>query len=301
MKSGYSKKKTSDTIFITFMLAVPIISFIVFYLYINFNALLMAFHDGEQFTLKYFEMFFKELAKWDMPRGLGEALRNTLAFFTLSECVMFPVSLFFSYFLYKKIYCYKYFRIVFFFPSIISGVVLTTLFRYMLNGPITDIYVNWFGVDPAPLFFNSSTYAMGSIMAYQVWLGLAGNMVLYSGTMARIPNGIKDSAKIDGVGFWRELFQIVIPMIWPTLQTLLLMSVIGIFSASGPVLLFTQGDYGTMTISYWMYDKTVVQGAGSPVAMNYAAATGMVFTILGLPIVFTVNWLLNKFDANIEY
>ena len=147
---------------------------------------------------------------------------------------------------------HRYLQIVFFLPSIISAMVMVTLFKNIMNGPVAEIWATIFGLQNQPLFFDSTRYALKSIMVYMVWTGLANNMVIFSGTMARVPAEILESGKMDGVGFWRELVQLVVPLIWPTLSTLILLQFIGIFTASGPILLFTQGKWGTYTISYWI-------------------------------------------------
>lgn len=280
--------------FVTALVAIPICHFLVFYVFINGSTILLAFKNADNvFTFDNFEFLFDYFCSADST--LLEALINTLKFFVLG-LIIFPVSLLFSYFLYKKIFLYKYFQIIFFLPSIISAMVMVTLYKNILNGPVSELWAKIFNMENAPLFFNSTKYALRSIMVYTVWTGLAGNMVIFNGTMARIPVEVLESGKIDGVGFWREFVQLVVPLIWPTLSTLLLMSFIGIFTASGPILLFTQGKYGTYTISYWIYEYTVVLQN-----YNYAAAAGIFFTVVGLPIIFGAKYLLNKLDKNIEY
>ena len=190
----------------------------------------------------------------------------------------------------------RYLQIVFFLPSIISAMVMVTLFKNIMNGPVAEIWATIFGLQNQPLFFDSTRYALKSIMVYMVWTGLANNMVIFSGTMARVPAEILESGKMDGVGFWRELVQLVVPLIWPTLSTLILLQFIGIFTASGPILLFTQGKWGTYTISYWIYEYTVVMNN-----YNYASAAGLFFTVIGLPVIYVAKYFLNKLDKNVEY
>ena len=282
--------------FVILTTIVPIIMFLVFYVYVSFDSVLMAFRDEDTmvYSFKYFQIFFNDLKKADS--SILVSLGNTMRYFFLDNAIMFPLSVLFSFFLYKKIWGYKYFRIVFFLPSIISGVVLSTLYRYLLNGPISDYIQQIFMMDAPPLLFENPKYANTSIMVYVVWLGIAGNMIIHSGTLARIPTEIIESSKIDGAGFFREFINIAIPLIWPTLSTLLLMNIIGIFGASGPILLFTRGKAGTSTISYWIYECTVV----SP-QYNYAAAVGLVMTCVSIPIVLFSRWAMSKISTGEEF
>ena len=288
MKTTKITKKTwKDIGFVAALVSIPILQFLIFYVFINGNVILLAFQkENNAFTFDNFHFLFRYFGSSNST--LLEALVNTLKFFAL-QIVMFPVSLLFSYFLYKKIFLHRYLQIVFFLPSIISAMVMVTLFKNIMNGPVAEIWATIFGLQNQPLFFDSTRYALKSIMVYMVWTGLANNMVIFSGTMARVPAEILESGKMDGVGFWRELVQLVVPLIWPTLSTLILLQFIGIFTASGPILLFTQGRYNTSTIAYWIYAQ-VYDG----VDYYYPAAIGLICTVIGTPIALGVKWLLEK-------
>ena len=87
------------------------------------------------------------------------------------------------------------------------------------------------------------------------------------------------------------------PMVWPTLTTLIVFTFVGIFTASGPILLFTKGQYDTVTISYWIL-SVVMNPAGDA---RYASAVGLIFTLVALPIVLLVKWGMEKLQAATEY
>ena len=114
-------------------------------------------------------------------------------------------------------------------------------------------------------------------------------MVLLSGAMNQINQSVIEAGRIDGTGIGREIFSIVIPCIWPTLSTLLIFDFVGLFGASGPILLFTSGAYNTTTVAYWIYDLVYYSGS-----YNYAAAIGLTFTAIGTPIALLARHILNK-------
>lgn len=295
VKVKMSKQNKAAIGFACLLLLPAILHFCIFYIYINSQSLLLAVKDDNGFTLKYLKMFFNQLGT--SGSDITMALKNTMIFFVIGNFFMFPLALLFSYLLYKKIAGYKYFRIVFFLPSIISAVVMVTLYKNIINGPISELWMKATGENHMPLFLDSSEYALKFILLYQLWLGLAGNMIIYSGTMNRIPMEVIESAKIDGIGFWGELIYMVIPLIWPTISTMLLLSFVNIFGASGPILLFTQGEYNTTTIAYWIFEQSTSLNPD----YNYAAATGLVFTVVQLPIVFLVRYVSKKLDSGVEY
>ena len=94
----------------------------------------------------------------------------------------------------------------------------------------------------------------------------------------------------------REMFSIIVPMMWPTLSTTIILAMTGIFTASGPMLLFTEGKFDTMTISYWIFDQVNFSNS-----YEYPSAVGLTFTLLGLPIVFGARALMNHMYEDVEY
>ncbi len=292
-KSVGMKKKTKDLIFIISMLAIPVIHWLIFYLYLNFNSILLAFQlphiDGSvEWTFDNFVNMFREFsyAENTLPSALG----NTFIFFFSGLLITFPLSFLLCYFLYKKILCYRVFRVIFYLPNIIAGSVIAVLFRYLIavNGPFAQIWPQLFGTQ-IPDFFHQSSTAMPALVFYNIFFGLGGNLVLFSGAMSHIDNSIIEAGKIDGVNMFQEMIHLVVPLMWPTMSTVLTFQIIGIFNSSGPILLFTKGEYNTFTLSYWIYDK-VAFGA----SYNYPSAVGLVMTLIGAPFALFMRWLLSK-------
>ncbi len=307
-KKKISRRKISEYIFCYGMLLLPLVQFAIFYIWINSNSIFMAFQEfdgyaddgGELFkwSLYNFERFFSE---WSNPSSMViSALKNTLKYFTAGIC-MIPVSFIVAYFLYKKIWGYKFFRVVFFLPSIISAVLFVTIYKELIEygGPL-DMFLSLFGVRVPPLLTDDAT-ATGTIIAYTVWTGLGVNMLLYQSAMSRVPKEVMEAAALDGVPWYRELTQIVLPMVWPTLSTTLILLITSIFNSTGPILLFAGAGVevdnpATMTLSFWIYRQTQ-----KGVDLNYPAAVGMFFTFVSVPIVFVTRWLLNKLDPKVTY
>lgn len=287
--------------FIALFLAWPTLHFIVFYVLINANSILMAFQQTKAgssetyWTMENFTRLFREGFNGVEPI-MKEALKNTLTFFFFGLLVMTPLNLFNGYLFYKKIPCYKVFRFVFYLPAIIPTTVLTTLFRYILSpdsSGLVSIILGNFNV-AMPDLLGDSRYAMKTMLLYQFWTGLTA-FLLSSNAMKRIPHEVIESAELDGITDIQELTSIIIPLIWPTIATSLLLSVVNIFSATGPVLLLTEGNAGTYTIAYWLFERVM-----SRTNLEYAAATGLFYTVLGLPIILFTKWLSGKVE-DVEY
>ena len=302
-KANQKKKKLAKKYQIAFIIVgvfFPLFSFLVFWIPTNLTSLLMSFKstlNGEVvYNLDNFRMLFDEFR--NPFSEIRESLGNTLIFFFFGLLVQLPLCFLFSYFLYKKVYGYKIFRYIFYLPSIISGVVLSSVVLFMAktNGPLAIIWEKVFN-NPAPAFFWDSRYAIPSMLVYGLWSGFGSSLIFYTAAMIKIPESIIEYVNVDGANMFTELFKIIIPLVWPTLSIFILQSFVGIFSSSGPILLFTQGKYKTYTLSFWIYAKTV---GISGTRLEYAAAVGLFFTILATPISLFVKWLMDRIEP-VEY
>lgn len=299
-KSGFARQKLLDRIFICTMLTIPIIHWLVSWLFVNVQSILMAFQlpTGE-WSLLNFEIFFSQWS--DGTSDLILAVKNSLKWFLLSNAIIFPFTLTLNYFFFKKMPGYAAFRILLYIPGLIGGVATASMVKEMVmpNGFLGVLLQELFSVPSTeiPHFFSDQDYANQSMMLYSFWGSWGSNLLLFGGTFARVPRDVLEAAKLDGCSPARELVQLIIPMISSTLITLIILNLTGLLTASGPLLLFTQGKYGTMTLAYWIFDNVRFKGVGT---YNTVAATGLLATCVMVPIILTARWLLEKIPV-VEY
>lgn len=296
---GFTRIRIRRSLFIIGMLSIAVINFLVFWLYVNFNSILMAFQmqtsKGLIWTMDNFERFFREVKIEDFQLGL--AIKNSMLLYVTSTFISLPLSLLFAYYLFKKVVGANVFRVIFFLPSIISAAVLVTLFKYLVmpSGPLNEVLSMISGQEVAIEWVVDEQYSMFTILFYTVWTGFGGNIVMLTGAIHRIPEDVIEYGKLEGISMTRELFSIVIPLMWPTLSTLIICGTAGLFTASGPVLLFTEGQFGTMTLGYFIFDK--VQ-AGQ---YYYPSSIGLIFTVIGVPITLAVKWFCDHVIEDVQY
>ena len=292
-----------ERVFVYGIMAIPLAVWVVFYIGINARSILMAFQlrntdpiTGEQtiyWTLDNFKNIWTDLSRGDQGELLL-ATRNTFIFFFLGQ-ITFPISFMTSYFLWKKVPLSGLYRLLFFIPSILSGVVWTNIYREMIgaNGPIAQLHQAITGATEPYTYLTDNRYALTAVIGYSLWFSLTGNFVLYSGTLTRIPKELEEAGQLEGITWWQELIHVVVPLVWPTISTIWLMGLMGFFGASGNILMLTNGGYGTTTLSHFLFTR-VYQVPETSNLYNYSSALGLVMTVLTLPVVFIVQRLLNK-------
>lgn len=294
-KKVKNQEDRSRKMFMFSALIVPTLFFLVFFVYINFDSLLMAFQRPDYSTGELVEQFSFENFRLIFSKNSGlneilESIKNTLIFFFSDLIIVFPVSIFMSYFFFKKMPGFRFFRFVFYLPAVISSSVLVVLFKYTIgDGGIVDAYMTSHGKEFVYLL-SKAPDAMYTIVFYSIMFSFGGNIIVLGGSMNGVSSEVLEAGKIDGCGWTKELFLLVLPMMWPTISTVIILKMTGILSASGPILAFTKGESGTMTLSYLLY--ALVSGVGKSQDLYYASAVGIVMTIIVFPITMLVKHLV---------
>lgn len=224
---------------------------------------------------------------------MWEGLKNSLLFFSLT-IIGVPCNLFVAYFFYKKITGHKVFRIIYYLPNVIPGIVFSMLVKYITAPDGAGVLASLFykmGKD-FPNIFGDSRYAIWGLLVYSFWVGFGSGFLLYLSSMKRVPQEVIESAALDGITWLKEIVYIVFPLIFPVVMMIIIQLIPTIFTSSGAVLFFTQGDYGTYTISYWIFDKV-----RSRSDLNYSTTVSLFFSLLTLPFSLLSYWLMNKVPA----
>ncbi len=296
LKNKYGLKRI-DYVFIIVMLAIPIIHWLVFWLYVNFNSILMAFKiPTGDWSMASIEQVLRDLNS-PSTSDLLTPIKNTVIYF-IKDVLMLPIQLLVAYFLYKKVRGWRFYQVIFYLPAIVSGVAMANMFIRLVrfDGPV-GIILGKLGVDPIPNFFKNSDYATNTILFYSIWMGFGGQMLLFGGALARIPLELLESARLDGITTFKEFIYLIFPLVWGTMSTILILVMAQIFAMNGNILLFTNGDFKTSTIGFWIFNKVRLGGVA---AYNEVAAAGLLFTVVGVPIILFLKWLIEKVPT-VEY
>lgn len=291
------KKSSSEVAFILFGISIPILSVVFFWFIINFNGILLAFrkYNGANYIWTFENFKYVWDAITNPMSNISEGLKNTIIWFVFGLVIQMPTAYIISFFVYKKIPFANGFRFIFMIPGMVSAVVMTSFVKFMLSagGPITEIISKL--TNENILVLADSRYAMPTLMLYTFWSTFGSGIILYVATFSRIPQQLVEAGRLDGMSFWGEIKNIVFPLTWPLFSTMLLLQFCGFLGASGPILLFTKGKFGTYTLSYWIFEQT--QGG---IGVTKGAALGLVMTAISLPVVLIFKRLADKVEP-IEY
>lgn len=304
-------RKKYDLIFCLCVVALPVIHFLIFYVFVNFNSILLAFKsytlssDGsvimEWVGFKNFKEFIQNIFGTGSVR-LDKAVINSLIVYAVGLIVGVPLTLAFSFYIYKKLCGYKVFTVLLYLPSVISSIVMVLLFSFFADRLIPKLLNDLFHLDVTGLLSGSSTMRLITVIFYNNWVGFGMGILVYSSAMGRIPPELSESAMLDGCGSFREFWKITLPLIFPTISVFLVVGVSGIFLNQANLYSFFSyfAEPDIQTVGYYFFVETMF-GRESYYQFPPVAAGGLILTAVIVPITLFVRWFLNKFDYGSEF
>ena len=202
--------------------------------------------------------------------------------FLLSVPLILLASLVCAVLIYEQTWGWRWFRVVFFVPSVISSVVTGLLFRsfFAYDGPVNDL-LGHLGVAPID-WMSSGPTAIAVVILALVWSSFGYGMLILLAGMAAIDPSVYEAARLDGAGWWQRTSQITLPLIARPMRFLSVINVIYTFtSLFGFIFVMTSGGpgYETTTVDYFIYLKAF---AGFNLGGGAALAVMLFFVILGL-------------------
>ena len=308
---GIKKNTWRDWRFCAICLAFPILQFVLTWLFVNIGAVTMAFKryylwgDWEWCGLDQFRRVIDDLLHSSVnTTGVGwlnnprVELLNSFGYGAVTIFISLPLSLLFSYFLSKKMPLDNMFRVIFFLPNVIPIVALTLAFKLPFDSTYGYMYTVMSRLGMRADVFASWPSSQNMIYLYCIWAGLGYNILLLSGAIGRIPKEVFESAQIDGAGYGREFFRITVPLVWPTVVTLIVLGMTNVLVLYLQPYLLTGGEANTYTIARSIFMSTA---SYSPVQYCEAAAKGLLFTVVWAPVVMIVRKLVSRCYSDVDY
>lgn len=291
-----NKTALRKRLFVFLMLLYPMINFIIFYVLVNFNTLLLAFQRTDKDFNTVWVGFenFKNVYDNLITTGLiWKFIDNSLIFFIIPFVIEFPLILCFAYIFMLKFKGYKILRFCLMISSMISTLIMSMLFKKFAEKVLPDVFKNLFGVDTMSIF-RDDRFNLKILLFYNVITAFGANVILYTNAMNSVDSGIYEAALIDGTTNLQILLKITIPMSYPTIMTFMVTSVSMIFTVDGCNYLFYDFDAPTRTttVGYYLFYLSKSQYAD----YNIASVLSIMFTVITFPLVMVIRWVLDRKD-----
>ena len=214
------------------------------------------------------------------------ALRNTLTFTLLAVPLSVIPALFLANLLNSKIPGMKFFRAVYFLPSIAAIVGISLVWQWLYNATIG--YINYFitlgvefwnnifnaaVVDPKITWVSDERTALLAIVIIAAWQTMGFNTVLFLAGLQNIPGELYEAATVDGANAWHQFWRITIPLLAPSTFYVLTVTTIQAMQVFEQVFILMNPPEGpnnsTLTLVLYLYRsgfQNFKQGYASAIA-----------------------------------
>lgn len=215
------------------------------------------------------------------------ALGNTFFFVVTQVGLMVLLALVTALALNRNIVGRGFFRSVFFYPVLLSPIVVALIWSWVLreNG-ILNAFLGTFGIGKIQ-FLSDANWARFWVVMISVWSQMGFYTLILLAGLQAIPHDLYEAADIDGAGAWEQFWGVTLPLLMPTMLVVLVLSLIRAVQVFDVVYAFTNGGPGTATLFIVQYIYN--NGFTSNRRLGIAAAASLVMAVA--LIVFTLAQL----------
>lgn len=175
---------------------------------------------------------------------LKTSVINTFIFTIFSIIFQFVFGFALALFFQKKFSFLKPVRGLLMIPWMIPITVTALMFKFMFSSNVGIInqvlQVLHFIGEPVDWLISPGT-AMTALIITNIWIGIPFNMILLSSGLTLIPVELYESASIDGANKFQTLFKITLPLLKPTIESVLILGFIYTFKVFDLVYVMTNG------------------------------------------------------------
>jgi len=223
------------------------------------------------------------------------AVFNTGSYVVFQVGLMVVAALITAIILNRKIRARGFFRSVYFYPVLLSPIVVALIWKWilqengLLNGIITSL-----GYDKIP-FLVDAQMARFWVIVISVWAFMGFYTLILLAGLQSIPADLYEAASIDGANAWHEFANITMPLLMPQMVVVLVLSLIRAVQIFDLVFAFTGGGPGTATLYLVQYIYS--KGFSSP-SKQFGLAAAASLLMAGVLVLLTlIQQLVRREEA----
>jgi multiple sugar transport system permease protein len=273
---GFEYALVAPSIFVLLLIGIfPL----VYLLVVSFQNISMIDVDTSFHGLLNYRLLFGD-------RRLWEALLHTVIFLVVALPIELILGLLMAQLFIDRIPGRQVFIALLVLPVVVSPIVAGATWSLMFDnrfGPINQI-IGWVAGEEVTLLWTINPHLVyPAILVAEIWQWTPFMFLLLLAALSAVDKSQLEAASIDGAGYWRTFFRIVLPAIWPVMAVAILIRGLDLFRLFDIVWALTKGGPGTMTetISIFAYVKGFQQFDTS-----YTAAVALLIIVLLSMLVF---------------
>lgn len=272
------------------MLAPMILIFGIFLFYPAVNGFLISFTKWDGVNPQEF-VGISNYVKLIGDKSFWRAFTRTMVFTVITVPGIYVSALGLAVILTRRIRATNFFRAVFYWPTMISSIIVGLSWRFLLGEDFGVInYLITSAGGEAVKWLTNPVCAMGTVIFVTVWSMAGYYMVMFVAGIEAISSDYYEAARIDGATFKQQFWYITLPLLKPTSLLVLVLSMVSVIKTYPLVFALTQGGPASAT----KFMVQIIQETGFEKSkMGYACAMTMVLFAV-LAILTVAQFKLNK-------
>jgi raffinose/stachyose/melibiose transport system permease protein len=231
-----------------------------------------------------------------------KAVKNTAIFSVVGTILDVAAGLLLALCLFAKVPWARFWKIVWFSPVLISYVVVGIIWVWIYDTDwgIINTGLRWMGLGfLAHPWLSDPRTALWAVLLVQVWKWAGFNMIVFLAALYALPADVLGAAELDHCGWLAKVFYVIIPMLRPTVVSLLVLSFVGKMMVFDVVWIMTRGGplWSTETVSTYVYKRAFDWNTFD---LGYPSAIAVLWFIMILAFVALLTTLLRQRDR-MEY
>lgn len=193
------------------------------------------------------------------------------------------------------------FKVLFFFPNILSTVVIALLWAFIYDGMfgLLNGLLGTVGIPIGQYYWLGETRtALAAILPPYVWGSVGLYVIIFMNAMVTIPKSLYEAAVLEGAGHMTRLFRITFPLMMPIIRVSALFLILGSLKSFEYQMILTNGGPAGSTdvIGLYMFNLAFGENFHN---YGYASAVGMFLFV----ILVAAKLIMDKFlpDRSVEY
>lgn len=170
----------------------------------------------------------------------------------------------------------RFYRTAFYLPSVLSGVAVALLWRWLFSTEfgLFNVLLSYAGIT-GPSWLGDPKWALPSLVLMSLW-GVGAGTIIYLAGLQGIPTDLYEAAEVDGANGWRQFWSITVPMMTPVLFFQLVTGIIFALQVFTQAFIMTSGGPNNATLFYLLY---LYRNAFEYFRMGYASALAWVLFV----------------------